>query len=59
MLVSDPYVLNKDINIEISPLSEVLNKSDLTFILVGHKEYLSLDSINKNIIDICQVMKNA
>tara|TARA_B100000212_G_scaffold342565_1_gene330662 strand:+ start:2287 stop:3510 length:1224 start_codon:yes stop_codon:yes gene_type:complete len=58
LLVYDPNVSQSKIDIKISPYEEVLEKSDLNFILVGHKEFKYSNKINENIIDICNLIKD-
>ena len=58
LLVYDPNVSQSKIDIKITPYKEVLKKSDLNFILVGHKEFINSDMSSENIIDICNLIKD-
>ena len=57
LLLSDPHVVKNKIDYSLCNTQEVIDKSDLTFILVGHQEYLTYDFQDKNIIDICRLLK--
>ena len=50
VMVAEPNVKDHK-NIKLHQYSDVLNKSDLIFILVGHKEFKSLKTKNNKIFD--------
>ena len=58
LLIYDPNVLESKIGIKITPYEEVLKKSDLNFILVGHKEFKNSDLSKENTIDICNLIED-
>lgn len=54
LMVSEPNLLNYK-EIKIYHFEEVIQKSDLIFILVAHKEFKSIKSDNKKIYDFCGI----
>ena len=56
LLIVEPNIKEHD-EYEITTLEDAIEKADIFFILVGHKEFKSTNFLNKHVVDFCGVIE--